>query len=89
MGWAFSAELPRSSIRSARRAGTAISIGVHGWRGRWLVNGAAGPLVAVTIDPPAPARVLGVPIRLRELTVSVDDPDAAAGELSPVRAGVA
>jgi hypothetical protein len=89
MGWAFGAELPRTSIRSVRRVPNAISIGVHGWRGRWLVNGAAGPLVAVAIDPPAPARVLGVPIRLRELIVSVDDPDAVIGELSPVRDGAA
>jgi hypothetical protein len=87
MGWAFGAELPRPSIRSGRRVPNAISIGVHGWRGRWLVNGAAGPLVAVAIDPAAPARVLGFPIRLRELIVSVDDPDAVIDELSPVRAG--
>jgi hypothetical protein len=89
MGWAFGAELPRTSIRSARRVPNAISIGVHGWRGRWLVNGAAGPLVAVAIDPPAPARVLGVPVRLRELVVSVDDPDALIRALSPVRAAAA
>jgi hypothetical protein len=89
MGWAFGADVPRTSIRSARRVRDAISIGVHGRRGRWLVNGAAGPLVAVTIDPPAPARVLGFPVRLRELIVSVDDPDALIGELSPVRAAVA
>ena len=34
---------------------------MHRWRGRWLVNGAAGPLVAIEIDPPARARVLGFP----------------------------
>jgi hypothetical protein len=87
MGWAFGAEMPWTSIRGARRVRNAISIGVHGWRGRWLVNGAAGPLVAVTIDPPAPARVLGFPVRLRELVVSVADPDALVRELSPVHAG--
>jgi hypothetical protein len=37
--------------------------------------------VAIAIDPPAPAHVLGVPIRLRELLVSVDDPDALVGAL--------
>ena len=56
---------------------------MHGWRGHGLVNGAAGPLVAVAIDPPAPARVLGFPIRLRELIVSVEDPDAVIAELRP------
>jgi hypothetical protein len=88
MGWAFGAEVPRTSIRAARRVRDAISIGVHGRRGRWLVNGAAGPLVAVAIDPPAPARVLGFPVRLRELVVSVDDPDALVRELGPVHAGI-
>jgi hypothetical protein len=86
MGWAFGAEVPRTSVRSARRIRNAISIGVHGLRGRWLVNGAAGPLVAVAIDPPVPARVLGFAVRLRELVVSVDDPDALIRALSPVRA---
>jgi hypothetical protein len=89
MGWGFRADVPRPSIRAARRARNSISIGVHGWRGRWLVNGAAGPNVAVAIDPSAPARVLGFPIRLRELMVSVEDPDAVIAELSPVRSGVA
>jgi hypothetical protein len=83
MGWGFRADIPRPSLRAPRRVPNAISIGVHGRRGRWLVNGAAGPLVAVAIDPPAPARVLGVPIRLRELIVSVPDPDAVIAELSP------
>ena len=83
MGWGFRADIPRPSLRAPRRVSNAISIGVHGRRGRWLVNGAAGPLVAVAIDPPAPARVLGVPIRLRELIVSVPDPDAVIAELSP------
>ena len=89
MGWSFRAEIPRPSLRSPRRVPNAISIGVHGWRGRWLVNGAAGPLVAVAIDPPAPARVLGFPIRLRELTVSVEDPEAVIAELSPASAAPA
>jgi hypothetical protein len=89
MGWAFAADVPRSSIQSVRRVRNAISIGVHGWRGRWLVNGAAGPLVALAIEPAARARALGYPVRLRELTVSVDDPDALVAELGPVRAGAA
>jgi hypothetical protein len=89
MGWAFGTQMPRTSIRSARRVRNAISIGVHGWRGRWLVNGSAGPLVAIAIDPPARARVLGFPVRLRELIVSVDDPDALIRELSPLPAAIA
>ena len=66
-----------------------LSLGVHGWRGRWLVNGAAGPLVALEIEPPVRARVIGIPVRLRELFVSVDDPDAVIAELDPGGAGAA
>ena len=83
MGWAFEADVPRSSIRAARRVGNqALSIGVHGWRGRWLVNGAAGPLVALAVDPATRGRVLGFAIRLRELVVSVDEPDLVIALLS-------
>jgi hypothetical protein len=87
MGWGFRADVRRPSIRSVRRVRNAVSIGVHGWRGRWLVNGASGPLVAIAIEPSAPARVIGFPIRLRELIVSVEDPDAVIAALSPARAG--
>jgi hypothetical protein len=87
MGWGFCADVPRRSIRSVRRVRDAVSIGVHGWGGRWLVNGASGPLVAIAIEPSAPARVMGVPIRLRELIVSVEDPGAVIAALSPARAG--
>jgi hypothetical protein len=86
MSWAFRADVPRPSIRAVRRVRNSVSIGVHGWGGRWLVNGAAGPLVAVAIDPPAPARTLGLPVRLRELIVSVEDPAALIAELRPVPA---
>ena len=88
MSWGFRADVPRRSIRSVRPERNAyLSLGVHGWRGRWLVNGAAGPIVALEIEPPVRARVIGVPVRLRELFVSVEDPDAVIAELSPGRAG--
>ena len=46
MAYAFRADVPRSSLRSAERApNSPLSIGVHGWRGRWVVNGAASPMV--------------------------------------------
>ncbi len=76
MGWSFDGTIPRASIRqAARRADTPWSIGVHGWKGNWIVNGAAGPLVELTVEPPAPARTLGIRLRIRTLAVSVDDPD--------------
>jgi hypothetical protein len=78
LGWAFRASIPVRQITAAqRRDGPVGGIGVHGWRGRWLVNGAATGLVAITVDPPARAWAIAiVPITLRELTVSLEDPDA-------------
>ncbi len=81
MGVGFRAEFPRASVRFPQRFRNQISIGVHGWRGGWLVNGASGPLVGFCLDPSSRARVYGVPVRLRELAVSVDDPDALIAEL--------
>ena len=82
MGWAFRVSIPRSSIAGVRRRGDAWwGIGVHGGRGRWLDNGSVRGIVAVEVDPPARGRVLGVPVTLRALLVSMDDPDGfvAAG----------
>jgi len=77
MGWAFQAHIPRQSITGAGRiTGTVGGIGVHGWRGRWLVNGSMSGLVAIDIKPAARANVLGVPVRLHYLAVSLDDPEA-------------
>jgi hypothetical protein len=76
MGWGFSATVPRAQIRSAQPSeGLVGGIGVHGWRGRWLVNGAANGLVLLAIEPPARAWVMGVPVKLTSLRVSVDAPD--------------
>lgn len=81
MGLGFRAEFPRASIRCPRRRRNLFSVGVHGARGGWLVNGAQGPLVTFSLDPPSRARVRGFPVRLQTLTVSVDDPDALIAEL--------
>jgi hypothetical protein len=83
MGWSFKTDIPRANIRSASRApDSPLSIGIHGWGGRWIVNGAASPMVAISIEPPVRARVLGFPVTLRELLVSVDDPEALVAALT-------
>lgn len=83
MGWGFHAVVPRSSIRAVeRRQGFVLSRGVHGWRGRWLVNGSTRGLVTITIDPAVRARVVGFPVRLRELIVSMEQPDALVEALT-------
>jgi hypothetical protein len=83
LGWTFSARFPRSSITSATPTpGGTISRGAHGWRGKWLVNGAGTGLVTITLDPPAHGRVSGVPVKVRELIVSADAPDDLVTALS-------
>jgi hypothetical protein len=87
MGIGFRATIPRASVRRcARDQDMRWGVGVHGWRGRWLVNGATTGIVTLDIDPPAPARVLGWPIRLRQLHVSVEDPDGLVAALAPAPA---
>jgi hypothetical protein len=76
MGFSFRAEIPLASITGVRPfSGLVGGIGVHGWRGRWLVNGAASGIVTIDIEPPARAKVLGVPVPLRTLQVSVESPE--------------
>lgn len=77
MGWGFSADVPLASITDAKPySGRVTSWGAHGWRGRWLVNGSSNGLVVLTVEPEVKAKVMGVPVTLRELCVSVTDPDA-------------
>ena len=82
MGWAFRSTIPRPSIVKAYKDRNMWGgIGVHGWRGRWLVNGSVSGIVTMEIDPPARGWVIGVPVRLRKLHVSLEDPDAFLAEL--------
>ena len=84
LGWAFRARFPRSAVAAIDRPTRApISRGAHGWRGRWLVNGAGRPLVDITLEPRQRAWVMGFPVRLVHLIVSVDDPDGLIAALLP------
>jgi hypothetical protein len=83
LGWAFHASFNRNRVESAEHTPDVLmTAGAHGWRGRWLVNGATGPIVTIRLRGPASAFVLGFPIRLREIAVSVADPDALIAALS-------
>jgi hypothetical protein len=74
--WAFSASVPRGSVTQATRvAGPVLGWGAHGWRGRWLINGSSRGLVRIAIDPPGRGRCLMIPVRLRQLTLSLERPD--------------
>lgn len=87
MGWAFRSWIPTASVRSIHRDENTRwwwGIGVHGWRGRWLVNGTVNGIVTLEIGPPAPARVVGFPVELRILHVSLEEPDALVAALGVV-----
>jgi hypothetical protein len=82
MGWAFRARFPRSAVRSAAPSTLRpLSRGVHGQGGRWLVNGSAEGLVELVLDPRQRAYVLGFPVALRQLIVSVETPAALTAAL--------
>ena len=84
MGWAFRSRFPRSAIASAEALDMRpLSRGVHGFRGRWLVNGSGRGVVGIRLTPPQRAYVLGVPVRLEELLVSVSEPGALTAALKP------
>jgi hypothetical protein len=79
----FKLDIPRSSVRSVQRSQARVggTTGVHGRRGRWLVNGSAEGLAELTVDPPvhiSPSidTLFGLgPSQVRQLTLSLDDPD--------------
>jgi hypothetical protein len=76
MGWGFRAKFPISSIRSVTPyTGVAMGIGVHGFGGNYLVNGKASGIVTLEIEPSAKALLIGVPVKLRKLSVSLDEPE--------------
>jgi hypothetical protein len=75
MAWAFRARFPRSAVVSATRyPAKPLSRGVHGFAGRWLVNGSSQGIVDIALSPYERGYVVGFPVRLRNLLVSVDDP---------------
>jgi hypothetical protein len=85
-GWAFAATVARSSIAGVDRvSGPVWGWGAHGWRGRWLVNGSGRGLVRLTIDPRGRASCLAIPVKLRELTLSLDDPAGFVAALGSPR----
>ena len=81
--WAFSVTVPRSSITGAVRvSGPVLGWGAHGWRGRWLINGSSRGLVRVSVDPAGRGRCLIVPLKVKELTLSLEQPDGFVAALA-------
>jgi len=86
MGVSFAGRCPRRSVTSARTlTDTVFNRGVHGWGGDWLVNGAGDGLVELLFDPPLQAHVLGFPVKVRRLRLSMEDP---VGLVEAISAGM-
>jgi hypothetical protein len=77
MGWAFRARFTVEAVATtALLAGPQpLSRGVHGWAGRWLVNGSGKGIVVIDLSPTQRGWVMGFPVRLRQLMVSVEAPE--------------
>ena len=77
----FHLDIPRSTVRSAARSARSVrgTIGVHGGRGRWLVNGSYNGLVELAIEPPCHTSrqpsTLFLRSKVSSLTISLVDPD--------------
>jgi hypothetical protein len=75
MAWSFRSRFPRAAVATVAVSDERpLSRGVHGFRGRWLVNGSGQGIVVIDLDPVQGAYVLGFPVRLRQLRVSVEEP---------------
>ncbi len=84
MGWGFEAHIPIASItRAEATEERAFTAGVHYSSGRWLVNGSNEGLVRLTLDPRVHARTLGYPLRVRELWLSLAEPDEFVARVAP------
>jgi hypothetical protein len=83
MAWGFDLRAGRTAVGAAvPDHDRVLGWGAHGWRGRWLVNGSSQGLVRISLDPPAKGRVLGAPIHVHTLRVSVEDPDGLIAALA-------
>jgi hypothetical protein len=81
-GVMFRAEVPRSAVRGATRwTGRIGGWGAHGRRGRWLVNGSSRGIVQIQLDPTQQGSMTGLPVKVTELLVGVDDPDGLVAAL--------
>jgi hypothetical protein len=83
MGWAFRSRFRRSEVSSATAMDMRpISRGVHGFGGSWLVNGAGRGILKIELTPAQRAYVIGVPVRLRQLLLSVSEVSTLAAGLT-------
>ncbi len=86
MGWAFRSHFSKTAVAlAAETHKRPLSRGVHGFAGQWLVNGSGRGIVSINLTPAQRGYVMGFPVRLRQLMMSVAEPSelAAALKCSP------
>ncbi|MGA7828575.1 MAG: hypothetical protein WCA04_12985 [Geobacteraceae bacterium] len=84
MSWAFRTTFPIAAVVTVAASNCRpLSRGVHGFAGRWLVNGSGERIVTLDLEPVQRAYVMGFPVRLRRLMVSVVEPEAFMEALRP------
>jgi hypothetical protein len=74
----FQAAIQRERIVSVGRTAAPwwALIGVHtDFRGRWIINGSPHGIVRLDLADGAQSRLGGVPIQVRRLDLSLDDPE--------------
>lgn len=75
MSWAFRCRFPKTSVISTEKLDKQpLSRGVHGFAGRWLVNGSGRGILTINLTPVQRGYVMGFPVRLKQLMVSVAEP---------------
>jgi hypothetical protein len=83
MGWAFRSRFPRTAVVLATKTDRKpLSLGVHGFAGRWLVNGSGRGILTINLAPIQRGYVMGFPVRLRQLMVSIAEPEVLAAALT-------
>ena len=84
MGSWFELDAPLDLVRSAAPdTGRVLGWGVHGWRDQWLVNGSSSGMVRIELALGARAWMGPVPLRVRVLRTSVEDPEGLVARLTP------
>jgi len=83
MGWAFRARFPRTAVVAVTEMQSRpMSRGVHACAGGWLVNGSGQGILTIDLIPTQRAYVIGFPLKLKKLMVSVTKPQALATALT-------
>jgi len=82
MSWAFRTCFPKTAVVSVSEVpDRPLSRGVHGFSGRWLVNGSGQGILSIDLMPDQRGYIMGMPVRLRQLMVSVINPKALVAVL--------